>query len=525
MGGTIGSMGSDDPPQEAPPRFRFLTPGPFGSTIRTVLVLGFVVIFGLWFVSTYVLVQRVSEAERQSAAITARFTAGEELLFTMRAQVLLSSVYVRDAALDTRPDATSFHRKQLRTARADIERAIARYLPEVDSTIEREHWTRVQAELQDYWTSLAPVLTGDVIRTPSDVYAFLRREVLPRRDLIVRISDDLRALNQDALEQQQADVARLHQVLRQQLWWTSGIAVVCALAIALFAAGYAGRLEWRIREQHQQERHHKRELQRLSAELVHAQENERRTIGRDLHDEIGQALMTIKLDLGAIERSGQVSGAAAHALAEARSTTDHAIHSVRDLSQLLHPAMLDQFGLAVTLEAYVRSFSQRTGIETALVQDRMEGRIASELEIAVYRVVQEALTNVSKHAQAASCRVYLHRLPYSILVTVEDNGMGFDRARLDGKNERPGVGLVGVRERVSRLGGTFRLDTHLGKGTRLTIELPIASDQAVLQQAPSTGSAVAPDTDTPTTAPDRTAASASPETAEAAVASAERTER
>jgi two-component system sensor histidine kinase DegS len=190
---------------------------------------------------------------------------------------------------------------------------------------------------------------------------------------------------------------------------------------------------------------------------------------------------------------------------------------------VLHPAMLDEFGLGVTLEAYVRSFSQRTGIETALVQDRMEARIASDLEIAVYRVVQEALTNVSKHAQATSCRVYLQRLPYSLLVTVEDDGTGFERARLDGKNERPGVGLVGVRERVSRLGGTFRLDTHVGKGTRLTIELPTTSDQTGLQQTPSAGSAFAPDTFAPSTSPDRTAASAKPETAASVVASPERT--
>jgi signal transduction histidine kinase len=520
-------MGSDDPPQGGPRHFTFLVSRPGGSTIRTVVVCGFVIIFGLWFVSTYALVQRVSEAERESSAITARFTAGEELLFSMRAQVLLSSVYVRDAALDPRPDGSSFYREQLRAARADVEQASERYLPQVDSAIEREHWARFQTELQDYWTSLAPVLAGEVIGTPTDAYAFLRREVVPRRDLIVRISDDLRVLNQDALEQQQADVARLHQALRQRLWWTSGVAVIFALAIALFAARHAGRLEGRIREQHLQERQHKRELQRLSAELVHAQENERRTIGRDLHDEIGQALLTIKLDLGAIERSGQVSGAAAHALAEARSTTDHAVQSVRDLSQLLHPAMLDQFGLAVTLEAYVRSFSARTGIRTDLVQDRMEGRLASELEIAVYRVVQEALTNVSKHAQATSCRIYLHRLPYSLLVTVEDDGAGFDRGRLNGTNERPGVGLLGVRERVSQLGGTFRLDTHVGKGTRLTIELPTAGGDTVRRDMAPAGSAVAPgtseDMSTQSTATGKTAVSATPEKAPSVLASPERT--
>ena len=520
-------MGSDDPPLARPRHFAFLLPGLRGSTIRTVLVLGFVVIFGLWFLSTYALVQRVSEAERESAAMTARFTVGEELLFTMRAQVLLSSVYVRDAALDTRPDAASFYRDQLRATRASVDQAIERYLPNVDSSIEREHWTRFQADLQDYWSSLAPVVAGEMIGAPTDAYAFLRRAVIPKRDGIVRISEDLRVLNQDALEEQQAAVARLHQALRQRLWSTSGIAVACALAIALFAARYAGRLEWRIREQHQQERIHKRELQRLSADLVHAQENERRTIGRDLHDEIGQALMTIKLDLGAIERSGQLAGAAADALVEARSTTDHAIQSVRDLSQLLHPAMLDQFGLAVTVAAYVRGFSQRTGIEAALVQDRMERRVASELEIAAYRVVQEALTNVSKHAQATSCRVYLQRLPYSLLVTVEDDGVGFDQARLDGKDERPGVGLLGIRERVARLGGTFRLDAHVGKGTRVTIELPAKSDETDTRETASSGSALAPDvlsdTFNQSAAPYRTAPSATPETAMSALATPERT--
>lgn len=484
-------MESAEPPTE-PPRFvRFFSVGRHDSTLRPVLLFGFAVIFALWLVSAYDLVQRVGEAERQSTAITVRFIEGEELLFTVRARVFLSSVYVRDAILDARPDAASFYRGELRTARAEVEQALERYLPDVDSSIEREHWTRLQDALIAYWNSVFPMLNGQVPGNPDQARALLRRQVIPQRELIVRISDDLRTLNQDAFQEQQAEVAELHHALRQRIWWTSGIAVALGLAIAFFAARYAGRLESRIRQQHLQERQHKRDLQRLSAELVHAQEDERRKIGRDLHDEIGQALMTIKLDQGAIERSGQVSGAAAHALAEARSTTDHAIQSVRDLSQLLHPPMLDDFGLAVTLDAYVRSFSKRTGVQTELVVDRMDARIASALEICVYRVVQEALTNVAKHAHATSCRVYLQRLPYSLLVTVEDDGTGMNPEQLDGTESRRGVGLVGVRERVSRLGGTVRLDTCADKGTRLTIELPVTSGEASTPETASTTAASA----------------------------------
>jgi len=450
---------------------------PHGSTIGLVLLCGFGVIFGLWLWSAYELAHRVGEAEHQSAAITSRFTAGEELLFTVRAHVLLSSVYVRDAALDNRPDAAPFYRQQLQAARADVERALQRYRPEVNSTVEQEHWSRLEGELREYWTSVAPMLLGQV--SPAAAHAFLRDHVVPKREIITLISEDIRTLNQDALREQHAEVANLHASLRHRIWWTSGVAVALGLVMALVAARYAGRLERQIRQQHVQERQHKRDLQRLSSELVHAQENERRAIGRDLHDEIGQALMTLKLDLSTVARSSQVSGSAAEALVEARSTTDVAIQSVRHLSQLLHPAMLDEFGLAVTLEAHVRSFSQRTGIATELVQDGMETRIAPELEICVYRVVQEALTNVTKHAEATSCRVFLHRLSHSLLVTVEDDGKGMaSMHRRDDNNELPGIGLVGIGERVTRLGGRLDIDTRVGKGTRLTIELPIASETA-----------------------------------------------
>ena len=465
-------MESDDAAMRLRPRRRSFNARGHDSTIRSVLFFGFSTVFALWLISAYDLVQRVTNAERQAAAITTRFTEGEELLFTVRAQVLLSSVYARDAVLDTRSDAATLYRQQLQTMRADVERALQQYLPNVDSEIEREHWSRLRTELEDYWNSLSPLLASQSIGGPDDAHAFLRREVIPRREVVVRISDDIRTLNHDGLQQQQEAVTALHRVLRQRVWWTSGIAVALGLGSAWLASRYAGRLESRIRQQHVLEQQAKRELQRLSTELVHAQERERRTIARDLHDEIGQALMTVKLDLGTVERSGQVSGKPAQALAEARSTTDVAIRTVRDLSQLLHPPMLDDFGLVVTLDAYVRRFSDRTGVRTELALDGMDGRLPSEVELCVYRVVQEALTNVAKHAEAQSCRVYLQRQTHSLLVAVEDDGHGIDRAHA-GPGDSSGVGLVSVRERASRLGGTARLDTRPGKGTRLTIELPL----------------------------------------------------
>jgi signal transduction histidine kinase len=345
---------------------------------------------------------------------------------------------------------------------------------------EREHWTRLRAEIDEYWSSLSPVLTGEL--TGEAAQAYLRSSVIPKHQLVLRVSEDLRTLKQDALREQQAAVAELHRTVRERIWWTSALAVAVGFVVALLAGRYIGRLESWIRHQHAQEREHKRELQQLSAELEDARENERRTIARDLHDEIGQALMTIKLDLGVVERSGQVSGAPAEALGEARASTDLAIRTVRDLSQLLHPPMLNDFGLVVTLQAYVHGFSERSGVRTELVLDRMDARVPSDVEVCAYRIVQEALTNVAKHAEATSCRVYLHRLPHSLLVTIEDDGKGI--ATTNGKDaEVRGVGLVSVRERVSRAGGTVSIESA-GRGTRLTVELPVRTADSASEDVP-----------------------------------------
>jgi signal transduction histidine kinase len=162
--------------------------------------------------------------------------------------------------------------------------------------------------------------------------------------------------------------------------------------------------------------------------------------------------------------------------------------------------MLDDLGLPDTLNWYLRGFSKRTGIRGELIHQRMEERLAPEVEVCGYRIVQEALTNVARHAQASLCRLYLQRLPYTLLITVEDNGRGFDPRRLETANPRRGLGLVGIRERASGLGGTFRLESSPGRGTRLSVELPVlpaavSKEEPAAAEVPTHSKAVLADTD------------------------------
>jgi signal transduction histidine kinase len=296
---------------------------------------------------------------------------------------------------------------------------------------------------------------------------------LAKRDLIIQISQEIRALNRSALEQQRTDVSAVYRVVQRRALGQLAAAALLSVVIALLVTRSASKLEAGIREQVARQTQSRQDLQRLSTRLIHAQEEERRTIARELHDELGQALTAIKLELSAAQRNDDTGSSLAEALSAARTITDDAIHKVRDLSQLLHPAVLDDLGLTIAVDRYLHAFTSRTGVQTELIQERMKERLSPEIETSIYRIVQEATTNVARHSRATLCRVYLQHLPQSLLVTIEDDGQGFDSAELEARGTHRGLGLLGIQERAAVLQGTCRVESSQGRGTRISVELPV----------------------------------------------------
>jgi signal transduction histidine kinase len=442
-------------------------------TIKAALLAGFLVIFAVWLGSTFYFTERLARAQAQSAAIHARFAQGQELLFALQSQVLLASIYVRDALVaDQQSPAAAAARDQLRALQLQVKQELEQY----DTVEPRTHgvaWTRLKAEVQNYWDAAVRV-AAPAGQDRVGVEDRLRNEVIPRRDVIVALSDDLRQVMADNANQEQQQVGETNATLRRWIWGTTAVATAVGVAIAVLSAWYVGRLETNIRDDHAEISRKRQELRRLSGRLVRAQEDERRTIARELHDEIGQALTAVDVELAIAQTAVGHDGRAAQAICEARTIAQHALSGVRDLSQLLRPSMLDDFGLPDTLRWYLRKFSDRTGVETELVEDRLSDRLPIDVEVCVYRFIQEALTNVSRHAQARACRIFVQRVASSVIVTVEDDGIGWRAPSAGDSTTRPdGLGLVGIRERVSDLGGTFRIEGTTGKGTRLTIELPL----------------------------------------------------
>ncbi|HUE87796.1 MAG TPA: sensor histidine kinase, partial [Vicinamibacterales bacterium] len=206
--------------------------------------------------------------------------------------------------------------------------------------------------------------------------------------------------------------------------------------------------------------------------LIGAQEEERRTVARELHDEVGQALTAVQVELSVAQRRLKSAGHNPALLGDAEVITHGALQTVRDISQLLHPALLDDLGLAAAIEWQARTFEARHGIRAEVQQDGMTSRLPREVELAAYRIVQEALTNVAKHSRASSCRITLRHHDANLEIVVEDNGRGFDPGEM--LDPHRGLGIVGMRERAALLSGRVAFESGSGAGTRVNVRLPVS---------------------------------------------------
>ena len=214
------------------------------------------------------------------------------------------------------------------------------------------------------------------------------------------------------------------------------------------------------------------ELSRASSSLLRAEEAERRRIARELHDETGQVLTAIRLELGLLARQVEGNAAARDALDRALDLTGRALESIRATVRGLRPAALDDLGLVPAVEALAEEFSGRTGVIVDLEAAGLPEDISPEVEVALYRIFQEALTNVARHAEARRVQASIAADAGSVVLVVRDDGRGFDPARV-AKAGDSRAGLVGMRERLLGLGGRLVVTTAPGQGVRLEARMPL----------------------------------------------------
>ncbi|MEA5451615.1 PAS domain S-box protein [Leptolyngbya sp. CCNP1308] len=223
----------------------------------------------------------------------------------------------------------------------------------------------------------------------------------------------------------------------------------------------------------EQVRHDRARLHALSSQLLEAQETERRFLAHELHDEVGQALTAVKLNLHRLDRIAD-NPKASEPLQDCLSIVDGALQQVRNLSLDLRPSMLDDLGLVPALRWYINRHADRTGLQVTLVCDPPPEGLPTSTETACFRIVQEALTNIARHAQAQTVTITLEQTDRTLHLSIQDDGVGFDLEAIGrAKTEGTSLGLLGMEERGLLIGGQLTITSAPGEGTQISLRVPI----------------------------------------------------
>ncbi len=229
----------------------------------------------------------------------------------------------------------------------------------------------------------------------------------------------------------------------------------------------------------------RRQLRRLSARLESAREEERKDIAREIHDELGQRLTTLKIALSWLARrlpeEPKSLGEKTRAMYELVDTT---IQTVQRISEKLRPPILDDLGAAAAVAWQVEEFGKLTGIKCEFSADPRyaELRLPAEIEITTFRIVQEALTNVARHAEAKNVSIVLGRRDSSLVVVIEDDGKGFDVDSIEPSSGGQRLGIFGMHERTALIGGKLMIESERGAGTSVFLEVPLSLTEGVLDE-------------------------------------------
>ncbi|HEX6084770.1 MAG TPA: sensor histidine kinase [Thermoanaerobaculia bacterium] len=391
----------------------------------------------------------------------------ENKLRRLRSDVHLSGIYIRDYLLDTDQEEAPQYRRhltELRASHTTTVKELRRLLP----PRAEPQMDNLEKRLDEYWQAFDPLFEWSMYEKIMRSGRFLRREVLPRREAVLAITQDVEQLNNANLATQRAEVSRRLVAFRDDLHTRLQRTLLLGFLVAIVAVLRLRALERRSEQQRIHAEQAEREMRLLSQQLVAAQEEERKKITRELHDHVGQMLTALRMEIGRADRARTTSDLQlAQAIAEAKRLLDTILRSVRDLVMGLRPSMLDDFGLQPALEWHVRDFRRRFDIRVDLSLTGELDALPDQYRTCVYRIVQEALTNCARHAQATAVAIVVRAAENTLDVVIADDGVGIPSGR------PRGMGLLGIEERVRELHGTFEVRGRQPQGTELHVMLPV----------------------------------------------------
>ena len=436
---------------------------------RAVLRAGYGAVIALLVLSAVEAYRIQMSVSEQHVEIYRHYVEQDAALATLRRNLWLAGTDVRDFFIQTTPQQAEILHQQLESCKAEDRAALGRL---AQTGVRPEVTFKLRQSLDEFWAVVDPI-PRTMLELPNDrQFEFLQREIVPRRGELYAALIQLGAADQQRLQENEREFAAARRLAARRLVIMLAVGVLLGFVVARFSLRHAENLE-RQTERHLAEvEEARRELQQLSARLLEIEEEGRRHLSRELHDEIGQTLALLQIEISHVQALLPAQPEAARdRLRRARDLAARTVQTVRNISVLLRPTLLDDLGLAPALHFQLEDFLRRSGIACDFVEEGVSDRLPDAVKTCVYRVVQEALHNCEKHSGASSVRVAVRQLPDCLLAEIEDNGRGF----LSGQR-RNGLGLLGIRERAAAAGGTLIIDSAPGRGTRIALRIPLAAD-------------------------------------------------
>jgi len=307
------------------------------------------------------------------------------------------------------------------------------------------------------------------LREAPQMNLLLNSQLLPTQQRAFAAAEEIVSWNTEQLRAADSELLSSFNQLRNRMKQLLFLLLGASLAIALSGFALIAAQQREIQKRYAELAKNHEAQADLSARLINAQEQERLSISRELHDEVGQSLGAMLVDLGRLTSIlPEENAGIQEAIRKIRASAECSVTSVRNMALLLRPSMLDDLGLVAAIEWQAREVSRRTDVEVEVDAPELSGELREDVKVCLYRLVQEALNNVSRHSGARHAWVTLRQDQRQIGLTVRDDGKGFDPDR------SRGLGLVGMRERLRLLHGLLRVESSPGAGTSIVASLPLA---------------------------------------------------
>jgi len=450
----------------APPRFepdsrdhlkkvRSILLGGFGGMLLLMILAG---------AGSLVSLERLNRVSRE---VSQQFSARSQALITVVFAIhsyddQMEHFLLSDAVVSATPGAA-----EITKCGKAVHAALGKY-PQDGAADERSLLTKIEEGVATQETSFSEVLASGASERKRRGSTVVSEQLMPSRTEVLRLASTLSDLNDRHLADQNRVLAAQFEGLETRLARLVLLTLIAGLLLSLIAGYYILRLEQHGRERYLVLVKSRQELERLSRRLVDAQEAERRSISRELHDEVGQTLGALLVDCGHLSALLPPGDKIAEEqVGRIRRAAETAVKSIRDMALLLRPPMLDDLGLVPALEWQARETSRRSAMEVEVDAGELQEDPRDEVKVCIYRLVQEALQNAASHARAKNAKVSVKRSGQRLEVEVRDDGEGFEAERTRG------MGILGMEERVRQLGGAFFIRSAPGKGTIVHAELPL----------------------------------------------------